>query len=235
MNVNLVGVGAGALMAVVSLPFVALALAAAAAPTFDASALFDTDTSLWPEGRSGWLFFATLVLWNNCGYDSAGMVAGEVAAPRSSYPRALWGALAATVPLYVLPLAACAAADHDWRKWREGQFLALAQEFGGSWLLSAMTVAFGAIRRNSAQTRRNSDSHRAILPFTGGVDRLDGRRAVHAHVHHLARDLRDVPAADAAGAARTPPPGVGHAARRRRDERRAHLRRRRLPEFRSAA
>ena len=47
-------------MAVVSLPFVALALAAAAAPTFDASALFDTDTSLWPEGRSGWLFFATL-------------------------------------------------------------------------------------------------------------------------------------------------------------------------------
>ena len=151
MNVNLVGVGAGALMAVVSLPFVALALAAAAAPTFDASALFDTDTSLWPEGRSGWLFFATLVLWNNCGYDSAGMVAGEVAAPRSSYPRALWGALAATVPLYVLPLAACAAADHDWRKWREGQFLALAQEFGGSWLLSAMTVAFGAILRNSAQ------------------------------------------------------------------------------------
>ena len=228
LNVNLVGVGAGALMAVVSLPFVALALAAAAAPTFDASALFDTDTSLWPEGRSGWLFFATLVLWNNCGYDSAGMVAGEVAAPRSSYPRALWGALAATVPLYVLPLAACAAADHDWRKWREGQFLALAQEFGGSWLLSAMTVAFGAIRRNSAQF-----SHARSIASTGGVDRLDGRRAVHAHVHHLTRDLRDVPAADAAGAARTPPPGVGHAARRRRDERRAHLRRRRLPELRS--
>ena len=38
-----------------------------------------------------------------------------------------------------------------------------------------------------------------------------------------------------AGAPRAPPPGVGHAARRRRDERRAHLRRRRLPEFRSAA
>ncbi|EOD13274.1 hypothetical protein EMIHUDRAFT_119926, partial [Emiliania huxleyi CCMP1516] len=54
----------------------------------------DPDPRLWPSGREAWFSFLCIVLWNCCGYDSAGMVAAEVRSPRSSFPRALWGALA---------------------------------------------------------------------------------------------------------------------------------------------
>ena len=57
------------------------------------------------------------VLWNCCGYDSAGMVAAEVRSPRSAYPRALWGTLILTTLLYVLPLAAALATAGHWETW----------------------------------------------------------------------------------------------------------------------
>ena len=40
----------------------------------------------------------------------------------SSLPRALAYALTLTTFIYLLPLAACAAADKDWPSWGEGQF-----------------------------------------------------------------------------------------------------------------
>ncbi|EOD33895.1 hypothetical protein EMIHUDRAFT_252995 [Emiliania huxleyi CCMP1516] len=37
----------------------------------------DPDPRLWPSGREAWFSFLCIVLWNCCGYDSAGMVAAE--------------------------------------------------------------------------------------------------------------------------------------------------------------
>ena len=42
---------------------------------------------------NGRYYFVVLVLWNCCGYDSAGMVAAEVRDPKRTYPKALWGQL----------------------------------------------------------------------------------------------------------------------------------------------
>eukprot|EP00908_Phaeocystis_cordata_P006403 Transcript_17015.p1 GENE.Transcript_17015~~Transcript_17015.p1 ORF type:complete len:668 (-),score=283.06 Transcript_17015:649-2652(-) len=137
-GVNLVGHAAGGFMLLVSVPFVALALGAAASPDFTPSTLFDASPALWPADRDGWYFLGTLVLWNTCGYDSAGMVAAEVGEPRATFPRALWGALGLTTALYVVPLAACAAASSDWREWDEGQFARLAYQFGGGGLAAAL-------------------------------------------------------------------------------------------------
>ena len=75
---NVVGSLAVSSMVIVTIPFVGLAVAALAYPGADLSVLFKPDPSLWPTGREGWYFFITLVLWNTCGYDSAGMVAAEV-------------------------------------------------------------------------------------------------------------------------------------------------------------
>lgn len=142
-GVNLVGQAAGAFMLLVSLPFVALTLGAVASSDFAPAALLDSSAALWPQDAAGWYFLGTLVLWNTCGYDSAGMLAAEVAAPRATYPRALWGALALTTCLYVVPLGACAAASSTWHEWREGQFARLAAELGGGGL--ALLVEAGAV------------------------------------------------------------------------------------------
>ena len=142
-GVNLVGHAAGVFMLLVSLPFVVLTVGAVASPDFAPAKLLDTSAALWPEDAAGWYFLGTLVLWNTCGYDSAGMLAAEVTAPRATFPRALWGALALTTALYVVPLAACAAASSDWHEWREVQFARLAADFGGGGL--AVLVEAGAV------------------------------------------------------------------------------------------
>ena len=140
-GVNLVGVAAGALMLVVAAPFVALTAAALASGDARPAALLDADPALWPSDAAGWYFLGTLVLWNTCGYDSAGMVAAEVADAPRTYPRALWGSLGLTTALYVLPLGACAAASTDWDEWREGQWTKLARRFGGDGLATAVTLS----------------------------------------------------------------------------------------------
>ena len=68
-------------------------------------------------------------------------LAAEVADAPRTFPRALWGALGLTTALYVLPLAACAAASPDTREWREGQFALLGERFGGGALEGAITAA----------------------------------------------------------------------------------------------
>jgi len=141
IGINVVGAAAGVLMLVVSLPFVALVAAAAAQPHADPSVWFDADPRAFPSGRSGWYFFGCLILWNCCGYDSAGMVAAEVRSPRSAYPRALWGTLILTTLLYVLPLAAALATATHWETWEPGQYAALGAELGGPWLEFALAAA----------------------------------------------------------------------------------------------
>lgn len=147
VGANVVGVGASLLMGVVCAPFVPLVAAAVASPHFTPSVLFRPglfwreSPDLWPVSYNGWYFFFTLILWNTCGYDSAGMVAAEVPEGQRTYPRALWGALALTTAMYVLPIAACASSVHNWPAWRDGQFPRLAEELSGPGLAAAVTAA----------------------------------------------------------------------------------------------
>ena len=70
-----------------------------------------------------------------------GMVAAEVALPLRAYPRALWGTLALTTALYVLPLGACVATVGGWEEWDAGQFTILGRQLGGPLLASALTAS----------------------------------------------------------------------------------------------
>ena len=138
---NVVGLAAGLLMCAVTLPFVWLTVAAYASPHAEPLAPLTPSRQNWPSSYAQGYFLCNLILWNTCGYDSAGMVAAEVVDGRRTYPRALACALGLTTVIYLLPLAACAASDHDWPTWGEGQFELLGLEFGGTALGGALLCA----------------------------------------------------------------------------------------------
>jgi len=157
LGANVVGVGAGVLMLLVSLPFGWLTVAAYLAPTARPAAPFTPALQNWPSSYAQVAFLVNLILWNTCGYDSAGMVAAEVVDARRTFPRALAGALALTTGLYLLPLAACASADSYWSLWGEGQFEMLGFEFGGyalggALLCSSIISMVGVMCTHTAHT-----------------------------------------------------------------------------------
>ena len=66
LGTNVVGVGAGVLMCLVTLPFVALIIAAYASPASDPLAPFEPSVQTLPSHTDQWYFFVVLVLWNSC-------------------------------------------------------------------------------------------------------------------------------------------------------------------------
>ena len=138
LGANVVGQAAGALMVLASAPFLWLTIAAYASPSSEPLAPLNPSLQNTPSSYAQLSFFLHLVLWNTCGYDSSGMVAAEVVDARRTYPRAMTLALGLTTALYILPLAACASADRNWRSWGEGQFESLGLEFGGYALGAAL-------------------------------------------------------------------------------------------------
>ena len=137
------GVGALMLMLLVTPPLAALIIAAYAAPATQPMAPLTPALQTPPEGRAQWHFLVCLVLWNSCGYDSAGMVAAEVADAPRTYPLALGGALVLTTLSYLVPLAACTAAvpPAEWREWGEGQLEHVGAHVGGPPLEYALLAA----------------------------------------------------------------------------------------------
>ena len=138
LGANVVGTAAGILMLVVTAPFLWLTVAAYSSPLSAPLAPFDPSMQNWPSSYAQGYFLFNLILWNTCGYDSAGMVAAEVVDGRRTFPRALTYAMLLTTLVYLLPLAACTSADRAWRLWGEGQFEILAQDFGGTALGGAL-------------------------------------------------------------------------------------------------
>lgn len=236
LGANVVGTAAGTLMLVVSLPFAWLTVAAYASPTSHAFEPFDPALQNWPGGHSQLYFLAALVLWNTCGYDSAGMIAAEVVDGPRTIPRALTAALLLTTGCYLLPLAACASADPNWRSWREGQFELLGEAFGGralgtTLLLSSIVSMVGVMCTPPPSLERPPDLHPqstrtprplsmivADRPPPGVCDRARGCGWLshglcgrYAHDDVLTCNLCHVPAADAASEPRKAPSPRWHA------------------------
>lgn len=143
LGTSVVGVGAVILMFLVTPPIVALIFAAYASPHSEPLMPLTPSVQTPPHSAAQWHFFVALVLWNSCGYDSAGMVAAEVADAPRTYPRALGGALVLTTLSYLLPLAACASVvgPDQWVKWSEGQFELIGSKIGGASLEYALLAA----------------------------------------------------------------------------------------------
>jgi len=85
--------------------------------------------------------FLSVMLWNSCGWDNAGCVAGEVKEPQTTYPRAMALGVLLVALSYLLPILVGVSADHQWDQWREGYFPKIGAAVGGPWLGTWITLA----------------------------------------------------------------------------------------------
>lgn len=95
------------------------------------------------------------MLYRNLNYwDSVSTLAGEVASPGKTFPRALLMAVGLVIFMYVAPLAACLGVMPEAADWKLGFFATVAQRVGGSWLawwmLAAAAVRISGVNQIAA-------------------------------------------------------------------------------------
>jgi len=81
-----------------------------------------------------------LGLWLYSGYEQLSSVAEEVENPQRTFPRALAVVVPLSIVTYFLPTFAALASVDNWQNWKDGYFSIAAQQIGGPWLGSLMTV-----------------------------------------------------------------------------------------------
>ena len=153
LGLDVVGGGAVGATAFVIAPF--LVLIAAAAPHIQ--------PANWrlhkPLSEVHWSAFANVMFWNLNYWDSVSTLAGEVASPGRTLPRALAIAVIAVVAMYVLPLLAAVgvlpAADKDWSL---GYFAAVARRVGGRWLAWWLVAAAAVSAAGQFEAEMSSDA-----------------------------------------------------------------------------
>lgn len=80
-----------------------------------------------------------IIMWSYCGFDSIGVIAGEVKNPSRIIPRATIIAMGVIILSYLLPLMGALAVG-GWENWETGSFGSVAAQLGGPILGIAVTV-----------------------------------------------------------------------------------------------
>ncbi len=94
-----------------------------------------------PASARGDLLGGILVaMWNFMGWDNASTVAGEVARPQTTYPRAVLIAVTLVTVTYLVPCIAVAVAHVDVAAWETGAWVDLGESVGGSVLRTALIL-----------------------------------------------------------------------------------------------
>ena len=96
-------------------------------------------------------------------WDSVSTLAGEVASPAKTFPRALFMAVGLVIFMYVAPLAACLGVMSEAGDWKLGFFATVAQKVGGSWLAWWMLAA-AAVRSHRKNLFPRSSTVVCFLP-----------------------------------------------------------------------
>ena len=81
-----------------------------------------------------------LGLWLYSGYEQLSSVAEEVENPQRTFPRALALVVPLSIVTYFLPTLAALVSVDNWQDWKDGYFSIAAEQIGGHWLGSLMTV-----------------------------------------------------------------------------------------------
>jgi amino acid transporter len=81
-----------------------------------------------------------LGLWLYSGYEQLSSVAEEVENPQRTFPRALAVVVPLSIVTYFLPTLAALVSVDNWQDWKDGYFSIAAEQIGGHWLGSLMTV-----------------------------------------------------------------------------------------------
>jgi amino acid transporter len=79
-------------------------------------------------------------MWNYMGWDNASTVAGEVAEPQRTYPRAMIAAVGIVAASYILPYAAMWATGISPTAFSTGSWADVSAMLGGRWLRAAVVV-----------------------------------------------------------------------------------------------
>ncbi len=89
-----------------------------------------------------WSTDGLLMSCRNLNYwDSVSTLAGEVANPHKTFPRALMLAVVLVILMYVLPLLACLGVMTETSDWKLGFFATVSRQVGGQWLAWWMLAA----------------------------------------------------------------------------------------------
>eukprot|EP00871_Galdieria_phlegrea_P004833 jgi/Galph1/5350/GphlegSOOS_G3952.1 len=91
--------------------------------------------------QSNWrLFFASL-LWNLCGYDSAGTCAGEVKNASTTYPKAILLSCLMGMISFLLPILSTVTYNQDWSQWTDAFWPTASNHvIHGKWLGYLMAI-----------------------------------------------------------------------------------------------
>ena len=81
-----------------------------------------------------------VAMWNYMGWDNASTIAGEVAQPQRTYPRAMLAALALVALSYILPVAAMSLTKLSPAAWETGSWAEIAGLLGGPALRVALVA-----------------------------------------------------------------------------------------------
>jgi amino acid transporter len=125
-------------------PFVLLPIVAAATGARFEWSSDSPPSSLPSPAGGGWAVFGSTILWTFQGWSNIGALAAEVKDPRSSYPRAVFFCLVATVLTYVVPIFFGAALAPDMSQWGEGYWSTLMENTApwlGVWTLLGAALA----------------------------------------------------------------------------------------------
>ncbi|GBG33857.1 Amino acid-polyamine transporter, putative [Hondaea fermentalgiana] len=160
IGVDVVGDGAGVFGIFVILPFLFLVLIGFASG--------EVDPSDWGESNANLDFglYVSMLLWNTCGYDSAGTCAAEVENPGKIYPRAMLLTIILTTLLYVLPIMAGVSFATDYSAWEDGHFVTIGELIGGKFLKIFVLVA-GCVSSLGLLNSTMCTSSRALACIAG--------------------------------------------------------------------
>jgi len=122
------------LFVLLSAPFAAITVLALSSPGSLASVAHPTTSHIDIVGA------LLVAMWNYMGWDNASTIAGEVAQPQRTYPRAMLAAVALVALSYVLPVAAMSLTRLSPTAWETGSWADIAGLLGGPVLRIALVA-----------------------------------------------------------------------------------------------
>mmetsp|Transcript_4868 Transcript_4868/g.13997 ORF Transcript_4868/g.13997 Transcript_4868/m.13997 type:complete len:580 (+) Transcript_4868:264-2003(+) len=172
-GLSVIGGTAVASTAYIIVPFVVMA--ALAAPHIEPRNWLVQD---W--GTVQWGSFINVMFWNLNYWDSVSTLAGEVAHPRRTFPRALCIAVMLVVVMYVGPLLVGLGVTTQASDWELGYFTRVAQIVGGGWLGWWMVSAAAISQIGQFEAEMCSDSFQLLgMAERGFLPAILARRSRH--------------------------------------------------------
>lgn len=95
-------------------------------------------------------------------WDSVSTLAGEVADPGKTFPRALAGAVVLVISMYLLPLMVGLGISTSTGDWTLGYFAHVADMIAGRWLVYLMVLAAAVSQLGQYQAEMSSDSYQLL-------------------------------------------------------------------------